>query len=142
MKKLLTIIALAGVMSFGSSTVFGQAAKYLNVGGLGTGLYASIEFPITSTISIAPQFSTDYEFNKFIIAGKGNFYFDDIFGVGSEWDVYAGVNAGWRLETGNDGFAWGVHIGGRWFWSDKWGINAEFGGGSGVLGGVGVTMKM
>ena len=142
MKKLLTIIALAGVMSFGSSTVFGQAAKYLNVGGLGTGLYASIEFPITSTISIAPQFSTDYEFNKFIIAGKGNFYFDDIFGVGSEWDVYAGVNAGWRLETGNDGFAWGVHIGGRWFWSDKWGINAEVGGGSGVLGGVGVTMKM
>ena len=142
MKKLLTIIAVVGIMSFSSNTVSGQTAKYLNVGGLGTGLYASIEFPITSTISIAPQFSTDYNFDKFVIAGKGNFYFDDIFGVGSDWDVYAGVNAGWRLETNNDGFAWGVHIGGRWFWSEKWGINAEVGGGSGVLGGVGVTMKM
>jgi hypothetical protein len=142
MKKLLTIIALVGIMSFGSNTVFGQAAKHLNIGGLGTGLYASIEFPVSSTITVAPQFSTDYEFNKFIIAGKGNFYFDDIFEIGSAWDVYAGVNAGWRLETNNDGFAWGVHIGGRWFWSEKWGINAEIGGGSGVLGGVGVTMKM
>ncbi len=147
MKKLLTIIALAGVMSFGSSTLFGQAAKYLNIGGLGTGLYASIEFPVSSTITIAPQFSTDYNFNKFVISGKGNFYFDEIFVVGSEWDVYAGVNFGWRLESNNDGsnndgVSWGAQIGGRWFWSDKWGINAEFGGGSGVLGGVGVTMKM
>ena len=142
MKKLLTIIALVGVMSFSSGSVFGQAQKYLNLGGLGTGLYASIEFPVGSLITIAPQVATDYSFDKFIIAAKGNFYFDDIFGVSEPWDVYAGVNFGWRIESNNDGAAWGIHVGGRWFWSDKWGINAEFGGGSGVLGGVGVTMKM
>ena len=129
-------------MSFSSSAVFGQAQKYLNIGGLGTGVYASIEFPISSVISIAPQVSTDYNFNKFVVAGKGNYYFDDVFGVSDPWDVYAGVNVGYRFESNNDGFAWGIHIGGRWFWSDKWGINAEIGGGSVVLGGVGVTMKM
>jgi hypothetical protein len=32
MKKLLTIIALVGVMSFSSSAVFGQAQKQLNIG--------------------------------------------------------------------------------------------------------------
>ena len=142
MKKLFTIIAVAGVMSLGSSSVFGQAQKYLNLGGLGTGLYASIEFPVSSVITIAPQVSTDYNFNNFVIAAKGNFYFDDIFGVSEPWDVYAGANFGYRIETNNDGFNWGIQVGGRWFWSDKWGINAEFGGGSGVLGGVGVTMKM
>jgi hypothetical protein len=142
MKKLFKIIALASIMTFSLSAVFGQAAKHLNVGGLGTGLYASIEFPLGSTITIAPQFATDYNFDKFIISAKGNFYFDEIFGVGDAWDVYAGANFGWRLESNNDGAAWGIQIGGRWFWSDKWGINAEFGGGSGVLGGVGITMKM
>lgn len=142
MKKLFTIIALSGVMFFGANTANAQAQKYLNVGGAGTGLYASIEFPISSVISIAPQFSTDYNFNAFVIAGKANYYLDDVFGVGDEWDVYAGANLGWRVENNNDGFNWGIQVGARWFWSDKWGVNAEFGGGSGVLGGVGLTMKM
>lgn len=142
MKKLFTIIALSGAVFFSANSALAQAAKHLNIGGLGTGLYASIEFPVSSVITIAPQFSTDYEFNKMVISAKGNFYFDDIFGVGDAWDVYAGANFGYRLETNNDGAAWGIQIGGRWFWSDKWGINGEFGGGSGVLGGVGVTMKM
>ena len=76
MKKLITIIAVVGVMSFSSNAVLGQAQKYLNVGGLGTGLYASIEFPITSVITIAPQFSTDYNFNAMVISAKGNYYLD------------------------------------------------------------------
>lgn len=142
MKKLFTLMAVLGILALSTNQLSAQAAKYLNIGGLGTGLYASIEFPVGSLITVAPQFSTDYSFDKFVISAKGNFYFDDIFGVGSEWDVYAGANVGWRLESNNDGAAWGIQIGGRWFWSDKWGINAEFGGGSGVLGGVGVTMKM
>jgi len=138
MKKIILMVAFVAIASFS----FGQAQKYLNVGGLGTGLYASIEFPVSSVITVAPMFATDYNFGKFVIAGKANYYLDDVFGVGDAWDVYAGANVGWRLETNNDGFAWGIQIGGRWFWSDKWGINAEIGGGSGVLGGVGVTMKM
>jgi hypothetical protein len=142
MKKLLTVIAVVGMISFSSTTVFGQASKYFNFGGIGTGLYASVEFPVSSVITIAPQVSTDYNFNELVFAAKGNFYFDDIFELPAEWDVYAGANLGWRVENNNDGFNWGLQVGGRWFWSDKWGINAEFGGGSGVIGGVGVTVKM
>jgi hypothetical protein len=62
--------------------------------------------------------------------------------------VYAGANVGYRLDGSDngdhdgDGFNWGAQIGARWFWSEKWGLNAEFGGGSGVIGGLGVTMKM
>lgn len=142
MKKLFTFIALSGAMFFSANTVSAQAQKYLNVGGAGTGFYGSIEFPVSSVITVAPQFSTDYNFNSFVIAGKANYYLDDVFDVASAWDVYAGLNLGWRVESGNDGFNWGIQVGARWFWDDKWGINAEVGGGSGVLGGVGLTMKM
>jgi hypothetical protein len=142
MKKLLTMIALVGIMSLSANSVNAQATKYLNIGGAGTGFYASIEFPVSSVITIAPQVSTDYNFNSLVFAGKGNYYLDDVFELTDPWDVYAGVNLGWRVETGNDGFNWGIHVGARWFWSDKWGVNVEVGGGSGVLGGVGVTMKM
>ena len=43
------MIAFVGVASFS----FGQAQKYLNVGGLGTGLYGSIEFPVSSVKSVS-----------------------------------------------------------------------------------------
>jgi hypothetical protein len=142
MKKvlLLAVIALAGL------SASAQISKKLNFGGLGTGLYLGYELPLgASPITIVPQVNTDYEFNRFIIGAKGNFYFNNIFGLNSSWDVYAGANAGWRLDNKNDndsGFDIGAQIGGRWYWNDKWGLNAEFGGGTSVLGGLGVTMNM
>jgi len=144
MKRTITTIALTALISFFISSVYGQSAKYLNFGGLGTGLYASLEFPVGSAITVAPLVATDYELNKIIIAAKGSYYFDDIFGLNETWDAYAGVNVGWRIESNSndDGGNFGIHIGGRWFWTEKWGVNAEFGGGSGVLGGAGITMKM
>lgn len=142
MRNLIKTFTLLAFPTFCAISTYGQAQKYLTFGGAGTGLYASIEFPVASRVSLAPQVSTDYNFNKLVLAGKGNFYFDDIFGVNDSWDVYAGANVGWRIDNGNDGVAWGVHIGGRWFWSEKWGLNVEIGGGSGVLGGVGVTRKL
>ncbi|MCT4624351.1 MAG: hypothetical protein N4A46_12070 [Schleiferiaceae bacterium] len=140
MKKIL--LSLFVVCLFGTTDLSAQAQKYLNFGGVGTGLYASLEFPVGSLITVAPAAYTDWDFNRFVIAAKGNFYFDDLFSLTPDWDTYAGVNVGWRIEDNNGGANWGIHVGGRWFWSDRWGLNAEFGGGSGVNGGVGVTYKL
>ena len=118
-----------------------QAKSYLNFGGVGTGLYASFEIPLATSISIAPQATTDWDFNHLVIAAKGNFYFDNLFGLSAPWDVYAGANVGWRIGNDN-GANWGAQVGARWFWNDRWGINAEFGGGSGVTGGVGLTLNL
>ena len=93
MKKLL-LVAIFGMFAIAGSA---QADNYLNLGGIGTGLYASYEIPLGSKITIAPQGATDWDFNHFDLAVKGNFYFDDIFGIGSAWDVYAGANVGWRF---------------------------------------------
>jgi len=144
MKKLF----LSAIIVFTALSAHGQAQKYLNLGGVGTGLYAGLEFPVGSKITVGPSVYTDWDFNKWVIAGKGNYYLDDAFGLGSQWDVYVGANLGYRLEEidnngdGGDGFNWGAQVGGRWFWTEKWGINAEFGGGSGVTGGVGITKRM
>ena len=44
----------------------------------------------------------------------------------------------------NSDFGFGLQVGGRWFWNDKWGVFLEAGGGNldGAGGFVGVTMKM
>ena len=143
MKKLL----LVAIVLVSALSVKAQAQKYLNFGGLGTGLYVGLELPLGSAITIVPQASTNYNFDNLYLAVKGNYYFDALFGLPEAWDVYAGANLGWRIDNSNDnnnndGFGFGGQIGGRWFWSSKWGLNAEFGWGGGAIGGLGVTMKM
>lgn len=142
MKKLFTIIALAGVMTFTAQhDVQAQAAKQLNIGFVGV----SYEIPVASAITIAPTAFTNWDFSSLTLGVKGNYYFDDIFGLPSEWDVYGGANLGYGIGIGNNNnseFAFGFQAGGRWFWSDKWGVYLELGGGNlGGNGGVGVTMK-
>ena len=145
MKKVL--LSLIVVCAFGLQDANAQAQKYMNFGGLGTGLYFGMEFPVAAPITLGFHASTNYNFDNLYVAGKGNYYFDELFPLPSEWDFYAGLNLGWRIDgndnkNGNDGFSFGGQVGGRWFWSDRWGINGEFGWGNGALGGVGVTMTM
>ncbi len=144
MKKIIIASIALISLTFYSMNTNAQASKQLNFGGIGTGIYAGLELPVSSEISVQPYAETDWNFNRFIIGAKGNYYFDDLLELDQSWDVYGGVNVGWRIDDDNDdnGANWGLQVGGRWFWNEKWGINAEFGGGSSVLGGVGVTMKL
>lgn len=142
MKKLVTIIALSGVMFFAAQNANAQAASQLNFGLIGV----SYEIPIASAISIAPAAGTDINLDYLILGVRANFYFDDMIGLPSEWDVYGGANAGFGLGLNNQAndLEIGLHVGGRWFWNDKWGVYLEAGGGklSGAGGGIGLTMKM
>ena len=98
MKKLLLVAGIL-ISAIGANA---QAQKYLNLGGVGTGLYAGLEFPVASPVTVGPAFYTDWDFNKFVIAAKGNFYFDELFGLPDAWDVYAGANVGWRVDSDNN----------------------------------------
>lgn len=142
MKKLLTIIALSGILFFSASTVFAQAQRQLNIGFVGV----SYEIPVATDITIAPAIGTDFNFNHLSIGVRANYYFDSLFGLPDEWDVFGGANLGYGigLDNNNSDFAFGLQIGGRWFWNDKWGVYAQFEGGNldGAGGGIGVTMKM
>lgn len=145
MKRTLLLITVA-LLSF--NYAHSQAKSQINFGGLGTGLYLSYEIPVASAISIAPLVKTDWDFNHLVLGVKADYYFDELFGLPDAWDVYGGLNGGYKMwfsngkEVGNENFDIGAEIGGRWFWSEKWGINAEFGGGTSVNGGIGITMRL
>jgi hypothetical protein len=65
--------------------------------------------------------------------------------------LYAGLNIGfysWRYDRNYigqryTGLGWGGQVGGRYFLSEKVGINLEFGGGAALSGGkLGLTFKL
>lgn len=141
MKKLFTIIALAGVFMFFAENAKAQAQNQINIGLIG----ASLEFPITEDISIAPFGATNWNLDYLVAGVKANYYFDNLFGLPEEFDIYGGVNGGYAL--GLDGldndFDMGLQVGFRWFWSDKMGLYLEGGGRKlGGTAGLGITIRM
>ena len=83
-------------------------------------------------------------------SGNGNYHFNRIFGMPPNWDFYAGINAGfyhWKSDRGYDrvgksGFGFGIQVGGRYYWSEFWGINAELIGGNKVrTGKIGLSVR-
>ena len=102
--------------------VFGQARQELNFGLIG----ANYEIPVQKNITIAPGASTNFDLNWLTLSVRGNYYFDNLFEITNEsWDVYGGLAAGYSFYNGdgnNDSdFDLGLHVGGRWFWNEKWG---------------------
>ena len=143
MKKTTLICAL--IFTCIAANVFGQARSELNFGLIG----ANYEIPVHQDITIAPGAGTNFDLDWLTLSVKANYYFDNLFDLtDAAWDVYGGVGAGYSIYNGNDNkdsdFDMGLHVGGRWFWNDKWGLYLEFGGGStqGATGGLGVTVKL
>ncbi|QKJ64157.1 hypothetical protein [Flavobacterium sp. M31R6] len=145
MKKLTLLFVFAVFIC--SASILGQARKELNFGIIG----ANYEIPVHKNITIAPGIGTNLDIDWLNIGVKGNYYFDNLlFGISdSSWDVYGGVNAGYSVYMGdnkndNSDVAFGLQVGGRWFWNDKWGLYLEIGGGnvSGLSPGIGLTVKL
>lgn len=143
MKKISFLCAF--VFTFFVVNVFSQARRELNFGLIGV----NYEIPVHENITIAPGASTNFDLNWLTLNVKGNYYFDNLFELTNEsWDVYGGAGAGYAIYSGNDNkdsdFDIGLHVGGRWFWNDKWGVYLELGGGStqGATGGLGLTVKL
>ena len=143
MKKITLLFVFTLVLS--ATSVFAQARKELNFGLIGV----NYEMPVSESITIAPSVATDINLDWISLGVKANYYFDGLFGITNDaWDVYGGANAGFGIYNGNDeskssDLSLGLQIGGRWFWNDKWGVYAEYAGGSlGSFPAIGVTMKL
>jgi len=139
MKKITLLLAFVAI----AATSFGQAKKQLNFGIIGV----NFEIPVAKAITIAPAAYTNFDLNHLTLGVKANYYFDDLFGLPDPWDVYAGANVGFGIALNNDNSSdldLGLQVGGRWFWSDKWGVYIELGGGKlgGAAYGVGLTMVL
>lgn len=82
------------------------------------------------------------------IYGNWNYHFNRILNIPKEWNLYAGINVGYNIWSGNgasasSGLGLGAQIGGRYYFSDKFGVNLEAGGGNNFSNGkIGISVKL
>ena len=170
MKKISLVVlfvALAATCSLGQGSL-GKGGKQLNAGlgfsSWGVPVYVGLDFGVHESITIGPKvsyrkytdsyFGNDYSQTLIVIGFNGNYHFNKLINLDSKWDLYAGLTFGYYLWSdaeingvtfnGGEGSGVGIdaQIGARYFFSEKFGINIEFGGGTGTGGSFGITYKL
>lgn len=153
-----------------SAPLFAQYAlpkgnSQVNVGvglsGWGVPIYLGFDYGVHKDISLGGELSyrsyknnwgpLEYKHNIIGISGNGNYHFNSVLGIPKNWDFYAGLNLGfysWSSPNAykgpnNSGIGLGGQVGGRYYFSDKLGVNLEFGGGNAFGGGkFGLSIKL
>jgi outer membrane immunogenic protein len=131
----------------------------------GTPVYLGVDFGVHEAITIGPRISYrkrsdsyagfDYSQSLTVISFNGNYHFNQLLTLPDPWDLYAGLTLGYYVWSdvkwdnssisGKAGESSGIgldaQIGARYFFSDKFALNLEFGGGTGSGGSFGITYK-
>ena len=167
MKKIILLIAFG----FISTAVFAQAPlgegnTQLNAGvgvsGWGVPVYIGFDYGIAKDWTLGGQlsFQTDdddyygnhYKSSAIGIGGNGNYHFNTILNIPSNFDFYAGASLTYYIwdydndfddhHPDNDSLGLGLQVGGRYFFNKNFGINLELGGNTGTSGAkFGITYK-
>lgn len=166
MKKILLMITVLFAMSavFGSNAM-GKGQTQFNAGiGLsswGLPVYLGLDYGLNNDITLGGELSFrsyeedyhDHDYNHSImgVSGNANYHFNNLLDIPSEWDFYAGLSLGFFIWNspgsyeGSKSSGLGVsgQIGGRYYFTEKLGVNLEFGGGNAFSGGkLGVSVKL
>ena len=95
--------------------------------------------------------AVNYNSSIISIAANGNYHFNTLLDIPSEWDFYAGLGLGyyiWNIDndypgSNNSGIGIGAQVGGRYFFNDNFGVNLELGGANVTSGAkIGITYKL
>ena len=164
-KLLLTIILLGGIIiSYGQNPLpVGRAQLNAGLGfsNWGVPVYLGLDFGAARDFTLGGELSfrsyndnysgTGYNHTIFGISGNGNYHFNTVLNMDSNWDFYAVLSLGYFVWTsssdypgnGNSGIGLGAQIGGRYYFSQNVGLNLELGGGNAFSGGkIGLTFKL
>lgn len=139
-----TIIAIS-IMAQDGQAPLSKGDKQLNFGlgfsGRGIPTYVGVDFAFHNDWTAGPVLKLVLDEDMgFGILGRVDYHWNRLMGIPSEWDVYLGANLG--FVSGDDfDMDLGLQIGGRWYWSDIWGLNVELGAGTGYGSSIGVSMK-
>lgn len=164
-KQILTIVMLIVTSAVFAQSPLPKGKAQLNAGvgisSWGIPVYLGFDFGVHPDISLGGELSLRsyndnwkndrYHHTVMGISGNANYHFNTVLNIPSNWDFYAGLNLGfynWNSPKDydgsyNSGLGLGAQIGGRYYFSDKVGINLEFGGGNAFSGGkFGITIKI
>ncbi len=168
MKKIILLVTV--VLLFISGSAYSQSPlpigrTQLNLGvGLsewGVPFYLGIDYSVLSDITIGGEVSyrayrehwNQYYYDHGVMgfSGNANYHFNTLMNIPQNWDLYAGLNLGFYVWNSPDdylgdhisGLGIGAQIGTRYYFTNKFGINLEFGSGNAFSGGkFGVTFKL
>ena len=164
-KQILTIALLitASVIFAQGPITKGQSQINAGVGlsSWGVPVYLGFDYGVHPDITLGGELSfrsynnnwrsDKYHHSIIGILGNANYHFNTVLDIPSPWDFYAGLNLGfYSWSSPNDyegshtsGLGLGAQIGGRYYFSNKVGLNLEIGGGNAFSGGkFGITIKI
>lgn len=157
------ILLISGLSFSQSPLPVGRAQLNLGVGfsDWGVPFYIGFDYSVHKDITLGAEFSyrgyhenwdhNKYHHNIMGFSGNANYHFNTVLKIPQNWDFYAGLNVGFYVwSSPNDyygdhssGLDLGGQVGGRYYFSDRAGINLEFGGGNAFSGGkIGFTFKL
>jgi hypothetical protein len=107
--------------------------------------YFSVDIALHKDVTLTPEVHALIPFPDEKFKGgflvKADYHWNYLIGIPANWDFYAGARAG--VSFGGDVYPeLGIQVGGRWYWSDKWGMNLEFGFGTGFGATFGLSAKL
>ena len=150
MRKLLVLASL--ILAIGNASAqqasLDRGGVQLNGGfgftGWGIPVYLGLDFGVAPQITVGGElfYRTDkiagVRYNNFGVLANGNYHFDKLFRLPSQVDVYAGVSLGFYswdndysgynrhwVSDYDSGLGLRVQTGGRYFFTDNFGVNAE-----------------
>ncbi|QHV99036.1 hypothetical protein [Spirosoma endbachense] len=161
---LLVIALLAGTQSFAQMAI-DKGTKFINLGigvggygyysgGGGIGLNAAADFGVAPNITVGGVIGYrsygsvgSYNYNSFDIGARGSYHFNELLSLSTDKaDLYAGIGLSYfSFSYGGFTDTYGtvyvpIHIGGRYFFSEKLGAFAELGSSLATLK-LGLTLK-
>lgn len=167
MKKILLIISLVFAISlaFGSNALAkGQTQLNTGVGfssDWGVPLYLGLDYGVHPDVTVGGEISFQsyeekyhsYQYDHSIIGvfGNANYHFNNILEIPSNWDLYAGLSLGFYIWDSPDdyngsestGLGLAGQLGARYYFTDKFGVNLELGGGNAFSGGkAGISFRL
>ena len=164
-----TVITLVSVFCFMASSYsqnplpVGKAQLNFGIGFSNSGipLYGGFDIGVAKNITLGGEVSyrgynedwksNNYHHNVLGISANGNYHFNTLLKIQEKWDVYAGLNLGFYSWSSpedydgdyNSGVGLGAQVGARYYFSQKVGLNLEFGGGNEFAGGkFGLTVRL
>lgn len=171
MKKFILVITL-GFMSNGvfAQSPLEPDRVQLNAGlgssGWGVPIYIGLDYGIAKDFTLGGEISFQFQnhgyykdYNSYYdcsvigLGASGNYHFNSMLNIPSKFDCYAGTSLSYLIWTydnygsnphpDNASFGVGLQVGGRYFFSNRFGVNLEFGGGT-ICSGVkaGITFKL
>jgi len=164
-RTILTIILLISATAMYAQCPIDVGQAQFNAGvGLsswGVPVYLGLDYGVHKDITIGAEFSfrsyhenwKSYRYNHSVIgiSGNANYHLNSVLNIPTNWDFYLGPNIGfyvWNSPNDYDGshssgLGIGGQIGGRYYFTEKFGINLEFGGGNAFSGGkFGISLKL